>query len=134
MTRKPRQEALQGAAPCAPSGPLVLDLRGRAITQEAFWDALSAGCQLPRWFGRNLDAWRDTLRRGMSPLLDAHARLVVQADAAGIFAPGCSYGRRLAGVFEEAAERACLELYRDGMQLDLQAWRDAPHSPRGGAR
>lgn len=79
------------------------------------WDALAAGCKLPRWFGRNLDAWHDTLvTGGISQYLDAHEPLVVRADAAGVFAPGNGRGRKLASVFLESGGRGRLELYSPG--------------------
>ncbi|PWE10936.1 hypothetical protein DD630_33160 [Streptomyces sp. BSE7F] len=41
---------------------LVVDLRGRLIeTLDDIWDAVSEPCGLPEWFGRNLDAWSDTI-------------------------------------------------------------------------
>ncbi|MFI1599084.1 barstar family protein [Streptomyces venezuelae] len=41
---------------------LIVDLRGRLIeTLNDFWDAVSEPCGLPEWFGRNLDAWSDTI-------------------------------------------------------------------------
>lgn len=41
---------------------LVVDLRGKAIdTLDDFWDAVTQPCGLPEWFGRNSEAWRDTI-------------------------------------------------------------------------
>src|SRR4051812_19628776 len=42
-------------------GELIVDLRGRQIeTRKDFWDAVAKPCR-PEWFGRNLDAWSDTI-------------------------------------------------------------------------
>ncbi|MEU4623871.1 barstar family protein [Actinoplanes sp. NPDC023801] len=61
---------------------LVVDLRGTRIeTIDDFWDAVSGPCELPSWFGRNVDAWRDTIQaRGISNLIDRHDTLVVHVD------------------------------------------------------
>ena len=67
---------------------LVVDLRGRTIaTLDDFWDAVAGPCGLPSWFGRNVDAWRDTIQtRGISDVIDSHDTLVVHVDRAGLFA------------------------------------------------
>ncbi|MFB7467323.1 barstar family protein [Streptomyces sp. NPDC056224] len=67
---------------------LVVDLRGRPIeTLDAFWDAVTEPCGLPEWFGRNVDAWRDTIQtRGISEIVDSYDVLVVHVDKLGIFA------------------------------------------------
>ena len=66
---------------------LVVDLRGRSIeTLDDFWDAVSGPCGLPEWFGRNLDAWADTIQtRGISEVIDSYDVLVVHVDKQGIF-------------------------------------------------
>ena len=66
---------------------LVVDLRGREIaTLDDFWDAVAEPCGLPPWFGRNIDAWRDTIQvRGISDLIDRHDAVVVHVDRAGLF-------------------------------------------------
>lgn len=53
---------------------LNVDLRGLPIeTLNDFWDAVSGPCGLPEWFGRNLDAWSDTIEtRGISEVIDSH--------------------------------------------------------------
>lgn len=67
---------------------MVVDLRGREIdTLDEFWDAVTEPCGLPEWFGRNIDAWRDTIQnRGISPVIDDYDVLVVHVDRRGIFA------------------------------------------------
>ncbi|WP_328891968.1 barstar family protein [Streptomyces sp. NBC_00316] len=67
---------------------LVVDLRGWSIeTLDAFWDAITEPCELPEWFGRNIDAWRDTIQtRGISAIIDRHDVLVVHVDEQGVFA------------------------------------------------
>ncbi|MFB6843234.1 barstar family protein [Streptomyces sp. NPDC056361] len=66
---------------------LIVDLRGRLIeTLNDFWDAVSEPCGLPEWFGRNLDAWSDTIEtRGISEVIDSHDVLIVHVDQRGFF-------------------------------------------------
>ena len=66
---------------------LVVDLRGIEIeTLGDFWDAVAGPCGLPDWFGRNVEAWRDTIQeRGISDLVDRHDAVVVHVDRAGLF-------------------------------------------------
>ncbi|MGW0754859.1 barstar family protein [Streptomyces sp. NPDC002587] len=67
---------------------LVVDLRGRPIeTLDDFWDAVTGPCGLPEWFGRNTEAWRDTIQtRGISEVIDSYDVLVVHVDKRGVFA------------------------------------------------
>ncbi len=76
--------------------PLVVDLRSRAIgSWDELWDALQEPCGLPTWFGRNLDAWNDTLGTGgISEVLDAHPTLLIRVASEGLFAPDQPEGRR----------------------------------------
>ncbi|PZS03978.1 MAG: hypothetical protein DLM56_07700 [Pseudonocardiales bacterium] len=87
------------------SAPLVLDLREERIdTLEDFWDAVSGPLALPDWFGRNLDAWWDTIGTGhISSVIDAADPLVIQARRAGLFAPGNRDGAVLAQLLGESA-------------------------------
>lgn len=73
---------------------LTVDLRGMELhSWYELWDALAAPCGLPDWFGRNLNAWWDTIEAGaISPVLDDHRELVVLIDRAGIFLPGDERG------------------------------------------
>ncbi|MEV4283294.1 barstar family protein [Actinoplanes xinjiangensis] len=67
---------------------LIVDLRGKRIeTLDDFWDAVSGPCELPSWFGRNVEAWRDTIQtRGISSLIDRHDTLIVHVDGTtGLF-------------------------------------------------
>jgi hypothetical protein len=94
------------------SGPdLVVDLRGRSIeTLDDFWDAVTGPCGLPEWFGRNLDAWRDTIEtRGISEVIDSHDVLVVHVDKRGIFAARNRDARELRRTF--AGRRARLVVH-----------------------
>jgi hypothetical protein len=70
--------------------PLVVDLRERGINSaDELWDALADPCGLPDWFGRNLNAWNDTLGVGaISAVLDAHPYLIVRVCRRGFFASG----------------------------------------------
>ncbi len=90
---------------------LVVDLRGQQIRSlEDFWDAVAAPCGLPEWFGRNLDAWWDTIdTRGISDVIDRHDLLIVRADRHGLFSPGNPDGARLGEVFRESGQ-ATLDL------------------------
>jgi hypothetical protein len=76
--------------------PLVVELGNQVIDSwDELWDALQQPCGLPDWFGRNLDAWNDTLGEGgISEVLDAHPTLLVRVAAEGFFAPGHPEGRR----------------------------------------
>jgi RNAse (barnase) inhibitor barstar len=60
--------------------PLVVDLSNQPInTWDELWDALTGPCGLPSWFGRNLDAWWDTIQTGaVSDVLDAYPHLIVR--------------------------------------------------------
>jgi hypothetical protein len=61
----------------------VVDLSGRVIDSwNELWDALQKPCGLPTRFGRNLDAWNDTLGEGgISEVLDAHPALLIRVWA-----------------------------------------------------
>jgi hypothetical protein len=80
---------------------LVVDLRGNKIeTLDDFWDAVSEPCGLPVWFGRNVDAWRDTIQvRGISDLIDRHDTVVVHVDRSGLFASKNREARALRRAF-----------------------------------
>ncbi|MFD7263254.1 barstar family protein [Streptomyces sp. NPDC059874] len=80
---------------------LVIDLRGRSIeTLDAFWDAVTGPCGLPEWFGRNTEAWRDTIQtRGVSEVIDSYDVLVVHVDKHGIFAARNRESRALRSTF-----------------------------------
>ena len=75
--------------------PLVVDLRTTAINDwPELWDALSAPCGLPTWFGRNLDAWWDTIQTGsISAILDDHPLLVIRLNGHGLFSAGAEGDR-----------------------------------------
>ncbi|MFE5843846.1 barstar family protein [Streptomyces niveus] len=66
---------------------LIVDLHGQLIeTLNDFWGAVSEPCGLPEWFGRNLDAWSDTIEtRGISEVIDSHDSLTVHVDRQGLF-------------------------------------------------
>ena len=66
---------------------LVIDLRGRSMeTIDDFWDAVAGPAGLPSWFGRNVEAWRDTIQtRGISDVIDSHDAIIVHVDRAGFF-------------------------------------------------
>jgi len=74
--------------------PLVVDLHDQLIkTPGQLWDALAQPCGLPDWFGRNLDAWNDTLGGGISATLDEHPLLIIEISPRGLFAPGNREGQ-----------------------------------------
>lgn len=81
---------------------LVVDLRGRLIeTLNDFWDAVSEPCGLPEWFGRNLDAWSDTIEaRGISEVIDSRDVLIVHVDQQGLFERNRSEAHVLADIFD----------------------------------
>ncbi|MGW6949144.1 barstar family protein [Streptomyces xanthophaeus] len=80
---------------------LVVDLRERSIeTLDDFWDAVTEPCGLPKWFGRNTEAWRDTIQtRGISELIDSYDVLVVHVDKRGVFAAWNGEARALRSSF-----------------------------------
>jgi hypothetical protein len=80
---------------------LVVDLRGQSIeTLDDFWDAVTEPCGLPEWFGRNTDAWRDTIQtRGISEVIDRYDVLVVHVDKQGVFAARNREARALRSSF-----------------------------------
>lgn len=80
---------------------LVVDLQGQQIeTLDDFWDAVSGPCGLPDWFGRNVEAWRDTLQtRGISEVIDRYDVVAVHVDKQGIFAGGSREVRALRRAF-----------------------------------
>ncbi|MFD8110295.1 barstar family protein [Streptomyces microflavus] len=90
---------------------LVIDLRGHRIgSLDDFWDAVTGPCGLPDWFGRNLDAWSDTIHsRGISDVIDRHDTLVVHVDRTGLFAGNHPDAQALADVFD--GQQNCLALH-----------------------
>ncbi|MCL6737477.1 barstar family protein [Streptomyces neyagawaensis] len=84
---------------------LVVDLRGQLIeTLDDFWDAVSEPCGL--WFGRNLDAWSDTIEtRGISEVFDSHDSLIVHVDQRGLFSGHGQEADVLAGLFDGEQNR-----------------------------
>lgn len=92
---------------------LVVDLRGRRIeTLDDFWDAVSGPCVLPAWFGRNIDAWRDTIQvRGISDVIDRHDAVVVHVDRAGLFARKDREARMLRQAFAGRRSRLVVHPY-----------------------
>ena len=85
-----RQSAVVSTLGRKDGEPLVVDIRGTTIHDwSELWDALSEPCGLPSWFGRNLDAWWDTIQTGaISDVIDDHPLLIVRLVADGLFAPG----------------------------------------------
>ncbi|WP_406841541.1 barstar family protein (plasmid) [Streptomyces sp. AHU1] len=86
---------------------LIVDLRGRLIeTLDDFWDAVSEPCGLPEWFGRNLDAWSDTIEtRGISEVIDNHDILIVHVDQRGLFDGSRQEADALADTFDGEQNR-----------------------------
>ncbi|NKQ27302.1 barstar family protein [Streptomyces galbus] len=86
---------------------MIVDLRGRPIeTLDDFWDAVSGPCGLPEWFGRNPDAWSDTVEaRGISEVIDSHDVLIVHVDRRGLFAGHRREADVLAGIFDSERNR-----------------------------
>ncbi|MEV7412879.1 barstar family protein [Streptomyces althioticus] len=86
---------------------LIVDRRGRLIeTLNDFWDAVSEPCGLPEWFGRNLDAWSDTIEtRGISEVIDSHDVLIVHVDQRGLFDGHRQEANALASIFDGEKNR-----------------------------
>jgi hypothetical protein len=74
--------------------PLVVDLTGVTIhSWTELWDALATRCGLPEWFGRNLNAWWDTIDEGaIAGAIDAHPTMIVRLRRVGMFEPGDTGG------------------------------------------
>jgi len=86
--------------------PLLVDLRNQTIdTWDELWDAITEPCGLPEWFGRNLNAWNDTLCAGaISTILDAHPYLIIRVLGRGFFAPGAEGGATFVEVTARTGE------------------------------
>ncbi|MCY0945896.1 barstar family protein [Streptomyces antarcticus] len=86
---------------------LIVDLRGQLIeTLHDFCDSVSEPCGLPEWFGRNLDAWSDTIEtRGISEVIDSHDILIVHVDQRGLFGGDRREANILAGIFDGEQNR-----------------------------
>lgn len=68
-----------------------LDLTAVVIhSEDEFWDAVADPLQLPSWFGRNLNAWDDTVWGGISEVIDSTEELVIRVKPAGLFDPATS--------------------------------------------
>lgn len=100
----------------AVAGDLIVDLRGQRIdTLDDFWDAVSGPCGLPSWFGRNLDAWADTIQaRGISEVVDRHDTLVVHVGRSGLFARRIREARALRATFAGRRTRLVVHPPGDG--------------------
>jgi RNAse (barnase) inhibitor barstar len=93
-----------------PVKPLVVDLSGTVIgSTDELWDRLAPPCALPPWFGRNLDAWVDALRGGISETLDSHSPLVIRVQPLGLFASDNERGQTFIARCRESG-RAKVEL------------------------
>ncbi|WP_346156614.1 barstar family protein [Streptomyces tunisiensis] len=61
----------------------------------------SEPCGLPEWFGRNLDAWSDTIEtRGISEVIDSHDILIVHVNQQGLFDGHRQDANALASIFD----------------------------------
>ncbi|MEU4062251.1 barstar family protein [Streptomyces wedmorensis] len=89
----------------------MVDLCGRLIeTLNDFWDAVSEPCGLPQWFGRNLDAWSDTIgARGISEVIDSHDILIVHVDRRGLFDGHRREADVLADIFDGVQNRLVVQ-------------------------
>ncbi|MFJ9696010.1 barstar family protein [Kitasatospora sp. NPDC101183] len=89
---------------------LRIDLRGHAMeTLNDFWDAVAGPCGLPEWFGRNLDAWSDTIEtRGISEVIDSHDTLVIHVDRQGLFDGSRREAQVLADTFDGQTNQLCI--------------------------
>lgn len=89
---------------------LVVDLGDRNVrTIDEFWDALSEPLALPDWFGRNFNAWNDTLYGGISKVLDDHPLVVIRVSGTGLFDPANIDGSDLAAL-TAASGAACIDV------------------------
>jgi hypothetical protein len=90
---------VMNSVPCAASSLSTSAIRV-IETWDELWDAPHEPCGLPSWFGRNLDAWSDTIHTGdISDVLDRHF-LRVTVRRAG----DCPGDRRRAGRWEHLSK------------------------------
>lgn len=74
---------------------MEIDLSSRILeSPDQVWDALTELCRLPKWFGRNLDAWHDTLLGGITDEIDGRKVVVVRVLGNGIFSPTSEWTKR----------------------------------------
>lgn len=67
---------------------------------------MSEPCGLPEWFGRNLDAWLDTIEtRGISEVIDSHDILIVHVDQRDLFGGHRQEANALASIFDGEQNR-----------------------------
>lgn len=93
-----------------PDDVLTVDLTDTVIeSTDDLWDRLARPCGLPAWFGRNLDAWEETIRGNVSEILDSHSMVVIRARGRGLFAPDNDRGKLFRQICEESG-RARVEL------------------------
>jgi hypothetical protein len=94
--------------------PLVVDLTDRILASwTELWDALTRPCGLPAWFGRNLNAWWDTIDcGGTSNVIDDHPRLAIRVRATGMFRRDDPEGQAFAEVTNRSVY-ASLEVESD---------------------
>jgi hypothetical protein len=86
------------------------DLSAEVIeSTDQLWDLLGGPCGLPTWFGRNLDAWVDALRGGISEVIDQHRLLIIRVRPHGLFSPDSDRGRAIIEITDESG-RARVEL------------------------
>lgn len=81
-------------------GRLVVDLTAEVLDdEESFWSAVAEPLALPTWFGRNLDAWIDTIEGGqISDVVDSHDHIVIRVCRRGLFGVGDQRGQRIVDV------------------------------------
>jgi RNAse (barnase) inhibitor barstar len=90
--------------------PLVVDLRDEVIeSTDQLWDLLGSPCGLPAWFGRNLDAWVDTLHGGISDAIDQRPLMIIRVRPRGLFSPGNERGSAVIEITNESG-RARVEV------------------------
>ncbi|MBM2618497.1 barstar family protein [Actinoplanes sp. LDG1-06] len=101
---------------------LVVDLRGRPMeTLDDFWDAVAGPCGLPSWFGRNIDAWCDTIQtRGISDVIDSHGAVVVHVDKRGLFARNDRETRNLKRSFAGRQSKLVIHPYEAALNGEHQ--------------
>lgn len=82
---------------------LVVDLSTVVVaTEEAFWTLIAAPLGLPPWFGRNLNAWIDTIEGGnISDVVDDHGEILIRVRRRGLFEPANERGRLIVAVTED---------------------------------
>jgi uncharacterized protein YndB with AHSA1/START domain len=98
---------------------MEIDLSSRVLeTPDQVWDALTELCHLPKWFGRNLDAWCDTLRGGITDAIDGTGVVVIRVVDNGIFSSKSGWARKFIDATEDEGHGKVVVTSSEGDSAD----------------